>query len=74
MLLPDFFFSSPYEIHLAPPLSPPSIKRKRPAPIPAKCYNTPHVKFQCEFLLPDFHAIWRNGRQRRNHYDHLASP
>lgn len=53
--------------YLAPPLSPSGIKRKRPAPIPAKFTYVVYVGFPCEFLPPDSNAIRRNGRRRRNH-------
>lgn len=68
MLPPSFFFSSPYAIHIAPPLSPPGIKRKRPASAPTPFPYTAHVGFPCEFILPDSNAIRRNGRRYRNHW------
>lgn len=67
MLPPSFFFSSPYAIHIAPPISPPGIKRSGPLQYPRNATIRFHVGFPCEFLLPDSNAIRRNGRRRRNH-------
>lgn len=55
MLPPGFFFPSPYAIYIAPPLSPPNIKRKRPAPIPAKFPYAPmsdcHANSSCRIPM-----------------------
>lgn len=64
MLPPSFSFRLPMRMYIAPPLSPPGIKRKRPAPIPAKCYNTPHVGFPCDIQMLYGENDWR----RRDHW------
>ena len=63
MLPPSFSFRLPMRMYIAPPLSPPNIKRKRPAPIPAKCYNTP----LCRIPMRYPNAIRQERLETTNH-------